>query len=82
MRGITFRVSPAMLVFNCVWSITGDLGSVRLPPETRNLFLSGPVIPRDETAWHLAGRDFDLRFRAWGFTFYLRRPPRYGRWVP
>lgn len=80
-RGIDFWVSPATLVFDCVVSITGDLRRLGLPLEMGNLYRLGPVIPRDETAWHLAGRDFDLRFRACGFTLYLRRPPRCGRRV-
>jgi hypothetical protein len=41
----------------------------------------GPVVPHDETGWHLEGRDFDLRFTAWRFTLHLRRPPLYGRRV-
>ena len=81
LRSVEFWVSPATLVFHCVWSITGDLRSVCLPLETRNLYRLGPEIPRDATAWHLAGRDFDLRFKAWGFTLYLRRPPRRGHRV-
>jgi hypothetical protein len=81
LRSVEFWVSPATLVFHCVWSITGDLRSVCLPLEMRSLRRLGPVIPRDEAAWHLAGRDFDLKFKAWDFTLYLRRPPRYGRRV-
>jgi hypothetical protein len=80
-RDIKFWVSPATLVFNCVWTITGNLRSVCLPLEMRDLTLVGPEIPRDETAWRLTGRDFDLKFNAWGFTLYLRQPPRYGRRV-
>jgi hypothetical protein len=76
LRDVEFWVSPATLVFHNVRAITGDLRSVRLPLEMRNLYRSGPVIPRGETEWHLAGRDFDLRFSAWRFTLYLRRPPR------
>ncbi len=81
LRSVEFWVSPATLVFHNVWSVTGDLRSVCLPLETRSLSRLGPVIPRDEAAWHLAGRDFDLRFKAWSFTLYLRQPPRYGRRV-
>jgi hypothetical protein len=80
-RDVDFWVSPATLVFHNVWSITGDLRAVCLPLETRNLYRLGPEIPHDETKWHLAGRDFDLRFKAWSFTLYLRRPPRCGRRV-
>ena len=81
LRSVEFWVSPATLVFHCVWSITGDLRSVCLPLEMRSLRRLGPVIPRDEAAWHLAGRDFDLKFKAWDFTLYLRQPPRCGRRV-
>ncbi|RCG26535.1 hypothetical protein DQ384_29310 [Sphaerisporangium album] len=80
-RGFEFWVAPATLVFDSVWAVTGDLRSICLPLETRNLHRSTPVIPRDETRWHLEGRDFDLRFKALGFRLYLRRPPRYGRRV-
>jgi hypothetical protein len=81
VQGVEFWVSPATLVFHNAWSVTGDLRAIRLPLETRNLYRLEPVIPHDETAWHLAGRDFDLRFKAWRFTLYLRRPPRCGRRV-
>jgi hypothetical protein len=81
LRSVEFWVSPATLAFHCAWSITGDLRSVCLPLEMRSLRRLGPVIPRDEAAWHLAGRDFDLKFKAWDFTLYLRRPPRRGRRV-
>jgi hypothetical protein len=43
---------------------------VCLPPELKSL--------RREPDWHLAGHDFDLRFRASGYTLHLRRPPRFG----
>lgn len=81
LRSTEFWVSPATLVFRNVWSVTGDLRSVSLPLQMRNLYRLGPEIPHDETAWHLAGRDFDLQFKAWHFTLYLRRPPRRGRRV-
>jgi hypothetical protein len=80
-RSVEYWVSPATLVFNCAWSITGNLRSVCLPLEMRSLHRLGPVIPRDEARWHLEGRDFDLKFNAWDFTLYLRRPPSYGRRV-
>jgi hypothetical protein len=81
MRDFKFWVAPATLIFYSVWAITGDLRSICMPLETRNLHRLGPVIPHDETAWHLEGRDFDLRFKAWDFRLYLRRPPRLGRRV-
>jgi hypothetical protein len=75
LRSVEFWVSPATLVFHHVWSIAGDLRSVCLPLQMKGLYRPGPVTPRDETAWHLAGRDFDLRFKAWSFTLHLRRRP-------
>jgi hypothetical protein len=81
LRSVEFWVSPATLVFHNVWSITGDLRSLCLPLQMRNLYRPGPEIPHDETAWRLAGSDFDLGFKAWDFTLYLRRPPSYGRRV-
>ena len=78
LRGAEFWVSPATLVFSSVWSVAGDLRSVCRPLQTRSLCRLGPETPRDATAWHLAGRDFDLKFKAWDFTLYLRRPPRRG----
>lgn len=80
-RGIDFWVSPATLVFHCVHSIGGDLRSVSLPLQMTNLYRLGPAIPCDEARWRLEGHGFDLRFNAWGYTLYLRRPPRCGRRV-
>ena len=76
-----FWVAPATLIFDSLWAVTGDLRSICLPLQMRNLHSLGRVSPYEEPAWHLEGRDFDLRFRAWGFTLHLRRPPRYGRRV-
>jgi len=81
LRDVEFWVSPATLVFHNVWSIRGDLRSLCVPLQMTNLYRTSPAIPRDEAGWHLAGRDFDLRFQAWSFSLYLRRPPRYGRRV-
>lgn len=78
MRQVEFWVAPATLTFAHVWGISGKLRSLCLPLETVNLHRLGPVVPHDDTKWHLEGRDFDLRFGAWSFTLYLRRPPRYG----
>lgn len=82
LRSVEFWVSPATLVFDCVSAITGDLRSVGLPLETRNLYRVRPTAPPlGDIEWHLAGRDFDLRFMGWHFTLYLRRPPRRGHRV-
>ncbi len=78
LRSVEFWVSPATLIFHGVGSISGDLRSLFLPLETRNLYRLKPATPHGETRWHLAGRDFDLRFGGWTFTLYLRRPPRRG----
>jgi len=80
-RSVEFWVSPATLVFHNVLSISGDLRSIRLPLQTSSLSGRRPEVLHSETAWHLAGHDFDLEFRAWRFTLYLRRPPLYGRRV-
>ncbi|WP_194906702.1 hypothetical protein [Catenulispora rubra] len=80
-RDVEFWVSPATLVFDCVWSISGDLHALHLPLQMRRLHQQGPTIPLDERRWHLEGDGFDLRFGAWNFTLHLRRPPQYGRRV-
>lgn len=80
-RSYEFWVAPATLTFGSVTGITGDLRSISLPLEMRNLRRSGPAIPRHEAGWHLEGRDFDLRFHAWDFELHIRRPPHYGRRV-
>jgi hypothetical protein len=77
-RDHKFWVAPATLSFFSVWTITGDLRSICMPLETRNLHRLGPVTPADQTRWHLEGRDFDLRFNASDYRLWLRRPPRYG----
>jgi hypothetical protein len=80
-RDVKFWVSPATLVFDCVVSISGDLRAVWLPLQMRSLHQLGPTVPRSERLYHLEGDRFDLRFSAWDFTLYLRRPPRYGKRV-
>ncbi|GAA0247610.1 hypothetical protein [Cryptosporangium japonicum] len=32
---------------------------------------------RPDPVWHIEGQNFDLRFRAAGYTPYLRTPPRH-----
>jgi hypothetical protein len=81
LHSVESWVAPATLVFRCVAGISGDLRCLGMPLEMENLHRSGPVVPHDETTWHLEGDHFDLRFRAWGFTLYIRRPPLHGRRV-
>jgi hypothetical protein len=76
--GVGYWVAPATLTFRCVSGLSGDLRSVWMPLEMRSLHRLGPVVPRDETGWHVEGRGFDVWFRAWGFVLHLRRLPRYG----
>ena len=80
-RGFEFWVAPATLIFGCVWAISGNLRTVCLPFETRNLSRLTPMVPRDKAEWHLEGRDFDLTFMAWSFALQIRRPPRLGHRV-
>jgi hypothetical protein len=81
LRMVEFWVAPATLTFANVSTISGDLRSLCRPFEMINLDRLGPIVPHDQTRWHLEGRDFDLRFTAWRFTLHLRRPPLYGRRV-
>jgi len=80
MRDVRFWVAPATLIFSSVWDIVGSLRSVCLPLELKTL-VREPASPQGEPRWHLEGRDMDLRFQAWSYTLYLRRPPRYGNRV-
>ncbi|MFF2023598.1 hypothetical protein ACFVW2_17640 [Streptomyces sp. NPDC058171] len=80
-QDVTFWVSPATLVFDCMGPISGDLRSIQLPLRMRRLQQVGPTLPRSARRWYLEGDGFLLKFSAWSFTLHLRQPPRYGRRV-
>lgn len=72
----SFRVSPATLVFDQAWDVSGDIDlrgfSFELSLDA--LERAGPDAAGG-CEWTLAGHEFTLTLRATGFTQYLRRPP-------
>lgn len=69
-----FWVAPATLVFDSVLTIRGDIRPLSLPLELTGLH-------HDGDDWHVAGKDFDLRFAALGYTLIVRKAPRLGHRV-
>jgi hypothetical protein len=70
-RFFSFWITPATLVFEDVWSLSGELDHADLSIDciTRLTADPGP-------GWHIDGHTFDLRLVTWaGFTLFMRRPP-------
>ena len=81
MRDVRYWVAPATLIFSCVQGIVGSLRSLYMPLEMTDLRqepAQGPGLDPTVPYWHLEGRDMDLRFQAYYYTLYVRRPPTYG----
>lgn len=72
----TFWVAPATLVFHEAWDITASLGPVNDRLEIDVLHRLDPPDAVADPAWHVEGRNFDLRLRAAGFTQYVRAQPQ------
>lgn len=73
----TFWITPATLVFDGAWNITGRLGPLHDLLEIADLHRLDPPDSYPDPLWHVEGQNFDLRLRARGYVHYLRLPPRH-----
>lgn len=73
----SFWISPATLVFEQAWNITGRLGPLHDVMEIADLHRLASPDGQPDYEWHLEGQNFDLRLRARRYTQYLRQPPQH-----
>ncbi|GAA3209548.1 hypothetical protein GCM10010532_033330 [Dactylosporangium siamense] len=73
----SFWISPATLVFEQAWNITGRLGPLHDLMEIADLHRLASPDGQPDHEWHLEGQNFDLRLRAHRYTQYLRQPPQH-----
>jgi hypothetical protein len=76
----SFFVAPATLVFENVWSLSGDVSAQRTLLEIADVHRLEAETDRQRAAgvsrWRIEGQDFELRFFAAGFHQHLRALPR------
>jgi hypothetical protein len=72
----TFWIAPATLVFEGAWDIRGQLGPLHEAMEIADIHRVD-ADNNPEPVWHIEGQNFDLRFRAAGYTQYLRLLPQH-----
>jgi len=75
-RHFTFWISPATLVFERAWDISGRLGPLHEVMEIADIHRTEAADNDNEPAWHIEGQNFDLRLRAASYAQYLRLPPQ------
>jgi hypothetical protein len=73
----TFWITPATLVFEQAWDISGELGPLHESLEIADLHRLDPPDGNPDPLWHIEGQNFELRLRAPGYTQYLRQPPHH-----
>ena len=77
-KGFTFEIAPATLVFGGVWSISGELESLR-SLQIDSITRADPTTEKQRRAgvytWSIAGVSFELILVATGFTQFLRMRP-------
>jgi hypothetical protein len=76
-RHFTFWITPATLVFEMAWDITGDFGPLNDALEIADIHRLNPPDDGPDDLWHIEGQNFDLRLRARGYRQHLRLPPQY-----
>lgn len=74
-RNFSFWITPATLVFDEAWDVTGQLAPMNDLLEIADLHRLDPPDDTPDPLWHLEGQNFDLRLRAPTYTQYLRKPP-------
>jgi hypothetical protein len=74
-RHFSFWITPATLVFDEAWDITGRLDPTNDLLEIADLHRLAPPDDKPDPLWHIEGQNFDLRLRAPAYTQYLRKPP-------
>jgi hypothetical protein len=74
-KHFTFWITPATLVFDEAWDITGQLDPMNDLLEIADLHRLAPPDDQPDPLWHIEGQNFDLRLRAPAYTQYLRKPP-------
>ena len=73
----TFWITPATLVFERAWDITGRLGPLHDLLEIADLHRLDPSDSYPDPRWHIVGQNFELQLRASGYTQHLRLPPQH-----
>ncbi|MEU4525843.1 hypothetical protein AB0F52_44865 [Amycolatopsis sp. NPDC024027] len=76
-KHFTFWITPATLVFDQAWDITGDIGPLHGSLEIADLHRLDPPDDKPYPLWHIEGHEFDLKLRARGFRQYLRMAPKH-----
>lgn len=71
----SFWITPATLVFDEAWDISGQLDPMNDLLEIADLHRLDPPDDNPDPLWHIEGQNFDLRLRAPAYTQYLRKPP-------
>jgi hypothetical protein len=73
----TFWISPATLVFERAWNITGEFGPLHEIMEISDVHRLNPPDDNPEPLWHIEGQNFELRLRSPGYTQHPRLPPQH-----
>jgi hypothetical protein len=73
----TFWITPATLVFEQAWNITGRLGPLHEVMEIADLHRLDPPDGNPDPLWHIEGQNFEMHLRAHGYIQYLRQPPQH-----
>jgi len=73
----TFWVAPATLAFDGAWSIEGTLGPLDYGLEIAEIHRQVSTDDHADPSWRIEGHNFELRFRASGYTQYIRQLPRH-----
>ncbi|MEV4260441.1 hypothetical protein [Kribbella sp. NPDC049584] len=71
----SFWITPATLVFDEAWDVTGQLDPTNDLLEIADLHRLDSPDDKPDPLWHVEGQNFDLRLRAPAYTQYLRKPP-------
>ncbi|MEV8516877.1 hypothetical protein [Dactylosporangium sp. NPDC051484] len=71
----THWISPATLVFERAWKITGQLEPTHEVLEIADMHRLDPPDDQPDARWHIEGHNFELSLRAHGYIQYLRLPP-------
>ncbi len=74
-RTFRFQVAPATLAFEDAWDIEGGLRHERTMSPPHILDLRREPAEDGQTAWHVEGDRFELRFQARGFSQHFRSRP-------
>ncbi|AVT33677.1 hypothetical protein C6361_34300 [Plantactinospora sp. BC1] len=76
-KHFTFWISPATLVFDGAWDVSGQLGPMHEAMEIADIHRLEATADNADPLWHIEGQNFDLRLRAAGYTQFLRLQPQH-----